>query len=72
MGGKKQKGGNKRLETNPNKPHKQAKGAQAENIGERLAEIRDTESIEELIELTKHENNTVRLRAAQQMCPCRV
>ena len=26
----------------------------------------------ELIELTKSENETVRLRAAQQMCPCRV
>ena len=58
---KKQKGGNKRSEIN----EKKSNAAQQENIGERLAEIRDTEDIDEIIELTKHENSTVRLRASQ-------
>ncbi len=34
--------------------------------------IAETEDIFELIELTKSENPLIRLRAAQQMCPCRV
>ena len=66
---KKQKGGNKRLEVNPKK---QPKNAQQDNIRERLAQIQDTENIEEIIELTRHESALVRLKAAQQMCPCHV
>ena len=67
---KKQKGGNKRLQINA----KKEKGAQSqkESVGTLLAQVRDTEDIEEIIELTRHENQQVRLRATQQMCPCRV
>ena len=57
---KKQKGGNKRAQINPKK---QPRNAQQESIAERLAEVRDTENIEEIIELTRHENNQVRLKA---------
>ena len=66
MGKKK---GNKRSEINTKK---EPKGAATENIGETLAEIRDTEDIDVVIALTKHENAQVRLKASQQMCPCRV
>ena len=59
---KKAKGGNKRGQINP---HKQPKGAQAESIAERLAEVRETTCIDEIIELTRHENNLVRLKATQ-------
>ena len=39
---------------------------------EELAQVRDTEDMSELIELSRSENPQVRLKAAQQMCPCRV
>merc|ERR1712230_68642 len=31
-----------------------------------------TEDIDEIIEITRHEDAEVRLKAAQQLCPCRV
>merc|ERR1711904_183757 len=31
-----------------------------------------TEDIDEIIEITKHEDPEVRLKAVQQLCPCRV
>ena len=34
--------------------------------------VNNFETTEELIELTRHENERVRLKATQQMCPCRV
>ena len=37
-----------------------------------LTRIKETEDIFEIIELTRVENADVRLKAAQQMCPCRV
>ena len=37
-----------------------------------LDRIKKTEDMFELIELTKRPNNQVRLKASQQMCPCRV
>ena len=35
------------------------------NVGELIQQVNDTENIEELIELTKNENEMVRLKAAQ-------
>jgi hypothetical protein len=34
--------------------------------------LSETEDIDELIYLTMSKNDTVRLKATQQMCPCRV
>ena len=66
---KKSRGGNKRSQINEKK---KPKGAQQESIGEVLSAVRDTTNIEEIIELTHHQNTQVRLKATQQMCPCRV
>ena len=72
MPGKKQKGGNKRGEINAKKDTSTAAAATKEDLRDALCEIRDTECIEDIIQLTKHENEYVRLKAAQQMCPCQV
>ena len=37
-----------------------------------LSKIASTESIEEILQLTYHEDPEIRVRAAQQLCPCRV
>ena len=37
-----------------------------------LRRIKETEDMDELIELSQSENPLVRIKAAQQMCPCRV
>ena len=40
--------------------------------GDDLMTIKNTEDMFEIIELTKRPDAFVRLKAAQQMCPCRV
>lgn len=37
-----------------------------------IAKIMATESIDDILELTYHEDPDIRQRAAQQLCPCRV
>lgn len=37
-----------------------------------IAEAKATESIERIVELSKHSDATVRLAAVKQICPCRV
>eukprot|EP00352_Strombidinopsis_acuminata_P007829 CAMPEP_0176370588 /NCGR_PEP_ID=MMETSP0126-20121128/24097_1 /TAXON_ID=141414 ORGANISM="Strombidinopsis acuminatum, Strain SPMC142" /NCGR_SAMPLE_ID=MMETSP0126 /ASSEMBLY_ACC=CAM_ASM_000229 /LENGTH=95 /DNA_ID=CAMNT_0017729693 /DNA_START=28 /DNA_END=315 /DNA_ORIENTATION=- len=63
---KKQKGGNSRL----NKVDKTLSGKK--NFSEEMHRVQNTEDIDELIELTRCEDENVRLKATQQMCPCRV
>ena len=67
---KKSKGGNKRLCTTEEEAEQQQ--APKIDVHEKLRQIAATEDIDELIELTRCENEQVRLRASQQMCPCRV
>jgi hypothetical protein len=66
---KKSKGGNKRLCTTEEEPVHQTPKI---DVHEKLRQIAATEDIDELIELTRCENEQVRLKASQQMCPCRV
>ena len=64
------KGGNRRLcntEDEPEQPQ-----VTKIDVHEKLRQIAATEDIDELIELTRCENEQVRLKASQQMCPCRV
>ena len=37
-----------------------------------IRRCRETEDIYEILELTKHEDNEIRLAAASQLCPCKV
>ena len=41
-------------------------------VSDKLRQIAETEDIDELLELSRCENEQVRLKASQQMCPCRV
>ncbi len=41
-------------------------------VSDKLRQIAETEDIDELLELSRYENEQVRLKASQQMCPCRV
>jgi len=54
-----------------NKVNKKEKPKYPKNY-EDMRKIEQTCDIDELIELTRSEDPTVRLRASQQMCPCRV
>ena len=37
-----------------------------------MDKVANTENVEELIELTRHENKKVKLAAIKEMCPCHV
>ena len=63
---KKSKGGNKRLRVDEEDIVPKI------NYSEQLRMVNETECIEELIELSRCPDENVRLKAVQQMCPCRV
>jgi len=42
------------------------------NINDLKRQAQETQSVDEIIELSKHENPEVRLCAVKQLCPCRV
>ena len=44
----------------------------AEDTKALLKRIKETEDINEIIEITKHSDPHIRLKAAGQLCPCRV
>ncbi len=73
MQSKKQKGGNKRLnaKSKPGNWDEEERRAK-EELREQFEALQTAENMEELIELTRSENETIRLRAAQMMCPCKV
>jgi HEAT repeat protein len=51
---------------------KEAKAHKAFEVKEALARAASTEDVLEVIALTTHENQAVRVRALKEMCPCRV
>ena len=73
MQSKKQKGGNKRLNAK-SKPGNWDEDIlkSKEKLRNEFEAVKNTEDMTELIELTKSDNPTVRLRAVEQMCPCHV
>mmetsp|Transcript_3828 Transcript_3828/g.3273 ORF Transcript_3828/g.3273 Transcript_3828/m.3273 type:complete len:112 (-) Transcript_3828:155-490(-) len=48
------------------------KGQYKESINDLKRKACDTTSVDEIIELSKHENADVRLTAIKQLCPCKV
>eukprot|EP00347_Sterkiella_histriomuscorum_P013553 403364274 len=59
------------MNKNKNKQEKQKKPKQSKNY-EELNRVQNTEDMSELLQLSRSEDPVVRVKAAQQMCPCRV
>ena len=71
---KKSKGGNKRLNTEPKKVAKLTKDEISVHEQKRnlMTLIQETEDVDTILEISKNEDPDVRLKAVQQLCPCRV
>jgi vesicle coat complex subunit len=54
------------------KNSKKGSTIEKENLNDLKRQCQETESVDEIIELSKHKNPEVRLTAIKQLCPCRV
>jgi HEAT repeat protein len=74
MYNKKKQKGNKRLNGNSKKKGKRSKMeiTAHEKKKEILRTIQDTEDIDEILVITHNEDPVIRLKAIQELCPCRV
>lgn len=71
---KKVKTGNKRLNPEPKKPkhQKQDEISSHEQKRNLMSLIQVTEDVDTILEISRHEDPEIRLKAVQQLCPCRV